>query len=132
MKVVCWAGLSVALLLCSGCVYPMANSPHGARTTGSIYADFKMGLSMEVSEPPKWTPIGRATGETTLYSVLGMVCWGDGSFAAAYGDALRNTGADALVDFQADVNVFHILGIYVRSTTKVTGLAVKEVKGGSN
>ncbi|HUT37302.1 MAG TPA: hypothetical protein VNE39_27720 [Planctomycetota bacterium] len=130
MRWLAWACLFVALCWLGGCVYPVANAPQGATTTGILHSDFRVGLSCEISEPRKWTPIGRARGSTSLYSILGLFAWGDASSATAYDAAVRSVGADALVDYHADVTVYHVLGVYVCATTTISGLAVREAKGG--
>lgn len=121
-------GLCVTLSGMWGCICPMANTPHGARTTGVIHADFRAPLSMETSEPAKWEPLGRVKGHSEFEGILGLFAWGDYGFAAAYDDALKKSGADALVDYQCDENVFHFIGIYVCARTTVSGLAVREIK----
>ncbi len=131
MKIVTLGVLCGILLGAGGCVYPLARTPQGAMTTGSIVADFRVGLANVVGEPAKWTPLRRAKGSSSLHTVMGLITWGDMGTAAAYADALMNAGGDALVDCQTDVNVSHVLGIYMKITTTVSGLAVREEKGGS-
>lgn len=128
MRRALWIALALLPLAAIGCsVYPMANSPHGARTTGMVYTDFVMPICLETSEPAKWEPIGRAKGTSGFHGILGLFAWGDASYAAAYAEALEASGADALIDTQCDINVYHVLGIYVSGRITVSGLAVKAI-----
>ena len=126
LALACLCLLGLAPLGCA--VYPMANSPHGARTTGMIYSEFTMPMAVNVSAPERWVPVGRARGTSSFGGILGLVAMGDAGYAAAYQDALEKSGGDALVDTQCDVNVEHLLGIYVVARVTVSGLAVKTVK----
>jgi len=133
VKIGMWIALGAVLLVASGCAgYQDLRTPQGAVIFGAnaLYADYTAGLSMDVGEPAKWTPLHRAQGTSSVSSLFGVITWGDMGTGTAYANALQNGGGDALVDYQVDVNVFHVLGLYMKVTTTVSGLAVREVKGG--
>ena len=99
MRIRSWAAaLAFTLLLStsSGCVYANVTSP----------------LDIDMNE----TQLGDKTGESSSYSVLWLVAWGDsGSKAAAENGGLKTIK-------HADRRVFSILwGLYSRVTTVAYG-----------
>lgn len=94
---------------------------------GCIYANVKAPLSYRAPTPADvGGKLGReVTGEACNYSVLALVAWGDGSYAAAVAQARQSAGVQLIADVKADVRFFNILGVYQESCTRVTGRAVE-------
>lgn len=64
-----------------------------------------------------------ASGEACNYSVLYLVAWGNGGYAAAVKDALEGTPPGSILyDVQSDLKAsVYVIGLYTRSCTVVTG-----------
>jgi TRL (tRNA-associated locus)-like protein len=63
-----------------------------------------------------------ATGTACSRAVLYLVAWGDGGYAAATHDALKDRTGVILYDVRTDLRVkAYALGAYVESCTIVTG-----------
>lgn len=80
--------------------------------TGCLYTHVLTPLDMNVDK----TMLGQKTGKATLYSVLGLVAWGDASTAAA----AKQGGLTTINHMDREfLNV--IFGIYTETTTIVYG-----------
>jgi hypothetical protein len=99
------------MLAASGCIYTNVQTPLSYRSPTP--SDVPGPLGAEVD------------GEACNHVVLWLVAWGDGGYSAALEDAKRNSGAQMLVDVQADTSLFNILGVYQQSCTRVRGKTVK-------
>lgn len=65
-------------------------------------------------------------GKACNYSVLYLVAWGNGGYAAAVRQALKDHPDRILYDVKTDMKVKSILiGLYTKVCTKVTGRAAK-------
>lgn len=68
----------------------------------------------------------RVEGRACSYSLLYLVAWGDGGYAAAARDALKDQQDRLLYDVKSDVQATAIvLGLYARACTHLTGRAAK-------
>ena len=66
------------------------------------------------------------TGEACSQSVLFLVAWGDGGYAAAVKKALSGRSDAILYDVKCDMKVNSVLlGIYTRVCTRVAGKVAK-------
>lgn len=80
--------------------------------TGCLYTHVLTPLDMNVDK----TMLGQKTGKATMYSVLGLVAWGDASTAAA----AKQGGLTTINHMDREfLNV--IFGIYTETTTIVYG-----------
>jgi hypothetical protein len=80
--------------------------------SGCLYTNVTMPLSTELNK----TDLGHKQGESSTYSVIWLVAWGDGGAAAA----AKNGGITVLTHM--DREVYSILfGLYTRTTTIVYG-----------
>lgn len=105
-----WGLLSAPLLL-SGCLYANVRTPWAYRT--ATPADVKSGAADPLLE-------GKACNRSLLF----LVAWGDGGYAAAAADALKDRPGAILYDVRADVRVTSVLfGLYSRTCTVLTGRA---------
>ncbi len=101
------AVLSAGLL--SGCLYTNIHAPWSYRSAAP--SDVKAQGTDE-----------RVSGEACFYSVLYLVAWGDGGYAAAVDDALDEHPDTFLYDVRSDVKATSILfGTWARRCTIVTG-----------
>ena len=103
--------LAVAALATTGCVYANVTTPlaYRAPTTQEAHAE----------------AAADAEGIACNRSVLGLVAWGDGGYAAAVADARARSGAAQLADLRADTTFFNVLFLYSRVCTRVTGRVVR-------
>jgi hypothetical protein len=96
---------------------------------GILYTDVKVPRAYRTAVPSevKATPEDPAvTGRSCSRSVLYMVAWGDGGYAAAAKDALKDHPASVLYDVKSDFHAFAVLlGLYTRSCTVLTAKAAK-------
>jgi hypothetical protein len=93
---------STILFLCLTCLL----------VSGCIYTNIQIPLTREFDK----TEVGVKTGQSSYYSILGLVAWGDaGAKAAAENGGLK-------VIKHADTKIFQILlGLYYKQTTIVYG-----------
>lgn len=61
------------------------------------------------------------TGEACNYSLLFLFAWGNGGYAAAAKNALKEEPQAVLYDVKADTRLKSVLGLYTRVCTVVTG-----------
>jgi uncharacterized iron-regulated membrane protein len=103
--------LVLAALATTGCLYANVTTPltYRAPTTQEAHA--------EAAADVEGTACNR--------SVLGLVAWGDGGYAAAVADARARSGAAQLADLRADTTFYNILFLYSRACTRVTARAVR-------
>jgi hypothetical protein len=100
--------LAAALLL-GGCLYTNIHSPRAYRSSAPF----------DVKTTPN-DPV--VTGEACNQGVLWMFAWGNGGYAAAIKDALKERPNDILYDVRTDIKVkSFVLGIYFKTCTRVTG-----------
>jgi hypothetical protein len=65
------------------------------------------------------------TAETYSESILGMVSTGDSGYGKLFQQA-QAVGADDVINIKVDTHqVRYVLGLYTKSTTKLTGTAIK-------
>lgn len=103
--------LVLAVLASSGCIYANVTTPLAYRAPTTQEARAEGAADVE--------------GTSCNRSVLGLVAWGDGGYAAAVADARARSGAAQLADLRADTTFYNILFIYSRACTRVTGRAVR-------
>lgn len=103
--------IAVGALASSGCIYANVTTPLAYRAPTAQEARAEGAADVE--------------GTACNRSVLGLVAWGDGGYAAAVADARARSGAAQLADLRADTTFFNVLFLYSRACTRVTGRAVK-------
>ena len=96
-------------------------------TTGCIYANVSVPLAYRAPTSTEARAEKAADVEGTACNqiILGMVAFGDAGYSAAVADAKARSGAAQLADVRADETVFNVLGVYVKSCTRVTARAVR-------
>ena len=95
-------GMIGMIVLLNGC---MSNEPGG-----TVYAN----LTSPMISPTGDTSYTK-TGSASTYSFLYLVAWGDGGLAKA----VKN--GDIKKIKMADMDIFNILGLYIKYTTHVYG-----------
>lgn len=103
--------ISLCACLLSGCglIYTNIHSPYAYRSAAPS----------EVKAAPADET---ASGEACNYSLLYLVAWGDGGYAAATRKALSGRPDGILYDVRSDIKVTSlVVGLYTRVCTKVTG-----------
>lgn len=103
--------LALAALATTGCIYANVTTPLSYRAPTTVEAHAEAATDVE--------------GIACNRSVLGLVAWGDGGYAAAVADARARSGAAQLADLRADTTFYNILFFYSRACTRVTGRAVR-------
>ncbi|OGS01215.1 MAG: hypothetical protein A2V88_02885 [Elusimicrobia bacterium RBG_16_66_12] len=95
---------------------------------GLLYTDIKVPRGYRTASPAevKAAPDDpMATGKACNRSLLFLVAWGDGSYAAAVRDAL-GTRDGIMYDVRADMKVdAYLVGLYTRVCTVVAGRVAK-------
>ena len=95
---------------------------------GLLYTDIKVPRGYRTASPAevKAAPDDpMATGKACNRSLLFLVAWGDGSYAAAVRDAL-GTRDGIMYDVRADMKVdAYLVGLYTRVCTGVAGRVAK-------
>ncbi len=95
---------------------------------GLLYTNVHSGRAYRSATPAdvKGAPDDEAvSGSACSQSVLFLVAWGDGGYAAATKDALKGR-AGYLYDVKSDIKVTSVLlGLYTKVCTKVTGRLAK-------
>ena len=99
------------LLLLTGCVFADVKVPLAYRAPTAVEAHAEHAQDVE----------GLACNQV----VLGIVGWGDASYAAAVADAKAKSGAAQLADVRADTTLFNVLFVYVKGCTHITAKAVR-------
>lgn len=108
LPILCAAGLSAC-----GMIY---TNIHGPRS-------YRSATPREVNALPE-DPV--VSGEACNQSVLFLVAWGDGGYAAAVRRALEGRPDAILYDVKSDVRVLSALvGVYTKVCTRVTGKAAR-------
>jgi hypothetical protein len=105
------AFLTSAFLTGCGILYTNIHEPYEYRsaTPADVHAD-------------KTDP--EVNGESCSRSLLYLVAWGDGGYAAATRHALSAYPQSTLYDAKADIKVeSYILGLYTKTCTVITGKA---------
>jgi hypothetical protein len=94
---------------------------------GCIYADVKTPLAYRAPTAVEAKATGAADveGMSCNQAILGLVAWGDASYAAAVADARARSGAAELADVRADTTFFNVLFVYDKACTRVTAKAVR-------
>ncbi len=95
-KVKLCAVLLIAAFLASGCLYAHVLTPYDTNLDKTV--------------------LGQKTGKATMYSVLGLVAWGDASTAAA-----AKQGGLSVINHMDRELLNVVFGIYTESTTIVYG-----------
>lgn len=103
--------LALAALASSGCIYANVTTPLAYRAPTTQEARAEAATDVE--------------GLACNHSVLGLVAWGDGGYAAAVADARGRSGAAQLADLRSDTTFFNVLFLYSRACTRVTGRALR-------
>lgn len=96
---------------------------------GLLYTNVKLPRAYRTAVPSEVKPAAddpKVEGKACNRSVLFLVAWGDGSYAAAAKNALKDSPERILYDVKSDYHAFSILlGLYTRSCTMLTGKAAK-------
>ena len=71
-----------------------------------------------------FTFVGTVVAETSSTSILGAAASGDGGFGKLY-EAAKAAGGDDVINIRTDVDYSNILGVYLATTTKWYGVAIK-------
>ena len=95
---------------------------------GMLYTDIKVPRGYRTASPSEVkaapddpTVTGRACNRSVLY----LVAWGDGSYAAAVKDAL-GTRDGIMYDVRADTKVdAYVIGLYTKVCTVISGRVAK-------
>lgn len=120
-----------ALLGGGGC---LSGGLHQPPAGGLIYSDCNLPAFLTAETPmstsdfrggPPYERLGRARGQATSTSVLGLVWIGDSGGATAYERALAMAEADALMNPRMDYRGFGIAGLFGQITTSVEGDAIR-------
>lgn len=104
--------LAAAALFCaalSSCIYSNVRTPYGylSSTPGDVKA--------QTADPV-------VTGRGCNHSVLFLIAWGDGGYAGAARDAMKDNPGAILYDVKSDIHATAVLfGLYTRQCTVVTG-----------
>lgn len=102
-----------ALLGGCGLVYTNIHSPYAYRSAAPS----------EVKSAPDDALV---SGQACNYSLLYLVAWGDGGYAAATRAALAGKPDGMLYDVKSDIKVTSLLvGLYTRVCTRVSGKAAR-------
>jgi len=100
-----------AALLSCGCLYTDIRVPRAYRS--STPAD----VQAKDSDP-------NVSGKSCYRSALYLVAWGNGGYAAAVQDALKDQPDAVLYDVKVDIQARSLaMGLYSRACTVVTGRA---------
>lgn len=109
-RMACFFAVCAAL---SGCLYTNVRVPRAYRT--ATPSDVKADPSDKV-----------ATGKACFHSIFFLVAWGDGGYAAAAKEALKENPGLILYDVRADRKAqSYLLGLYSRICTVLTAKAGK-------
>jgi hypothetical protein len=101
--------LALLALTANACLYTNVTAPRAYRSAASS----------EVKASPT-DPT--ASGISCFQSVLFLVAWGDGGYAAACRKALEGQPDKVLYDVKSDIKQFSVLlGLYSRTCTKIEG-----------
>jgi uncharacterized protein YceK len=76
----------------------------------------------------RYKEIGPAKGEACRYILIGVIPWGDSTVTKAVGNALEETGGDALINISVTSNLYTFIPIYnvfCFTCTSVEGIAIK-------
>lgn len=96
---------------------------------GILYTDVKLARAYRTAVPSevKAAPDDPSvSGKACSRSLLYLVAWGDGGYAAASRDALKEHPDRVLYDVKSDVHAFGVLlGLYTRSCTVLTAKAAR-------
>ncbi len=79
----------------------------------------------DFSNGPAYERVGRASGEASSTSIMGLFWFGDSGGGTAYQNALAKVGADALMNPRLDMKCFGVLGLFATFTTTVEGEAIR-------
>lgn len=71
-----------------------------------------------------FTILQTITAESTSFNVLGIFSSGDSGYSKLYSEA-QAVGADDTINIKADTHQFRFLMFFSKSTTKLTGTAIK-------
>lgn len=101
--------LAIFCLATAGCLYTNIHVPRAYRSATPTDVKASAGDAA-------------VTGKACYRCVLFMVAWGDGGYAAATRDAIKDKPGAILYDVKADVRLTSALaGIYSQTCTVVTG-----------
>ncbi len=122
MKTKVLVGVYLAILvILAGC----ATTPVPSVPSGLIYTEATGPVGIAVANYPEYEVVGRVKGKSRATSLIYLVGVGNAGVRKAYERALKESNADALIDVQVDQHVTSILGVFVKVTTIVEGLAVR-------
>ena len=99
-------------LILGGCIYSDVQVPRAYRSASPVDVESKAKSSDKV-----------VTGEGCNKMVLFLVAWGNGGYAAAVSDALKNEPPGAILyDVHSDTSAeSYFIGVYSKACTVVTG-----------
>jgi hypothetical protein len=78
-----------------------------------------------LAHPERFEVIGETSGSSSNTTFLGLITFGDAGYQKARERAIRNAGADGLINCTADIHSSSLLFLFAGSRTTVTGLAIK-------
>ena len=113
------AALMVAALLLGGCSSTgnLGIATRSMADPGSL-----------ITNAGGYKEIGPARGEACRYILIGIIPWGDSTVTKAVGNALEQTGGDALINVSVTSSLYTFVPIYnvfCFTCTSVEGIAVK-------
>lgn len=124
---------SAAIMLavcCTGCVNAVgvANG-YGYTPPALVYSNMNIGSHTEPNYEYLKRPyevLGRVEGESSMFNVLLITAYGDGSCLRAEQDALRKMkNADALINRTFSIKHHSILSLFTQVTNCVSGDAIR-------
>lgn len=124
------AALVFAGMTLTGCMNSISvNNGIAACPPGVIYSEMKAATMVQDRDPSRtYMVVKPVTAQATTTNICGLVSQGDASYATLKELALRNTGADDIINLEVDVSHYNILGIVNKVTTVINGTAVKYTK----
>jgi len=97
----------------------------GGAMSGCLYTDIRVPRAYRSSTPSDVkaaTTDTQVSGQACYRSVLYLIAWGDGGYAAATRDALKHSPGAVLYDVKVDISArSFVLGMYARNCTVVSG-----------
>ena len=109
------------------CSCAMTRSP----LTGFLYTNVESPITYRSGKNAThgYEILGEVTGEANAASILGIIATGEASCRKAYEKALeQNPNANGLIDICIDQRSESVLGIYAKTTTKLSAKAVRWIK----
>ena len=124
------AALVFAGVTLTGCMSGInVNNGIASCPPGIIFSEMKAATMVQERDPGRtYMVVKPVTAQATTTNICGLVSQGDASYATLKELALKNTGADDIINLEVDVSHQNLLGIINKVTTVINGTAVKYTK----